>query len=236
MYYKTILCLADSRKNQGHCVAGKAFSNRILTSEWVRPISARSSHEVSECEKSYENGTAPSLLDVIEIALVEPRPLLHQTENHLLHHRRWWVKKRQASWPEVTGATDPDEWLFWAHTASTYHGLNDKIAEAHLQILGKSLRLIRVPQASVLVRREQGYEGNPSKRRVRVHFEKYSRHHLLPLTDTVLEAKYLDCPDGEYQLEDAIMCISQAELWHGYSFRVVASLLTQERCHQINAA
>lgn len=82
-YTKTILCLANSRKLSGRCIAGKEKLRRGY-GEWIRPVSARPSEEISEEERRYENGQSAQILDVISVPMREPRPGAHQTENHLI--------------------------------------------------------------------------------------------------------------------------------------------------------
>ena len=47
---KRIVCLANSRKLSGRCVAGRVFDGHEV-GEWVRPVSARQNEEVSEYER-----------------------------------------------------------------------------------------------------------------------------------------------------------------------------------------
>jgi hypothetical protein len=58
MYTKTILCLANSRKMSGRCIAGKEFDNGRLGA-WLRPISARATEELSDDDRNYEDGEDP---------------------------------------------------------------------------------------------------------------------------------------------------------------------------------
>jgi hypothetical protein len=104
---KIILCLANSRKLSGRCIAGREITPDGYAG-WVRPISARVSAEVSEEERRYENGSDPRVLDIIEVPVLAANPHLHQVENWVIdtggigarkarrHGRAWrhWSKSR----------------------------------------------------------------------------------------------------------------------------------------------
>jgi hypothetical protein len=106
LYLKTIICLANSRKPpSGRCIAGKVFENGNVK-EWIRPISRRPGHEVSEEERRYESGTKAQLLDIVTIPLVIASPSVHQIENHTLDDQYYWTKCGVASWDQVKLAVD----------------------------------------------------------------------------------------------------------------------------------
>jgi len=86
-----IVCLANSRKLSGRCIAGKEMV-RNKPRGWIRPVSAREHEEVSEYERQYEDGTDPRVLDIIDVELLEPRPRTYQQENWLLDPDLYWTK------------------------------------------------------------------------------------------------------------------------------------------------
>lgn len=65
---KTLVCLANSRKLLGRCVAGIVDGSQA---EWIRPISARPNREVSEYERQYEDGSDPRVLDIVSVPLLQ---------------------------------------------------------------------------------------------------------------------------------------------------------------------
>ena len=87
---KRIACLANSRKPQGRCIAGKEILGNEQLGGWIRPVSDRPGEEVSQIERQYENGGGPQLLDVIDIPLRLALPKNHQQENWLLDPDRRW--------------------------------------------------------------------------------------------------------------------------------------------------
>lgn len=231
MYEITILCLANSRKPpSGRCIAGKVYENGRTTADWVRPVSARPTHEVSEEERRYEGGTKAQLLDIISLPLREASPSRHQVENHTLDDQYYWEKQGAATWAQVTAAVDPYDATFWGNSQSTYHGLNDKVSEAVVDAIGSSLKLILVSDLVISVNRESGYEGSSSRRRVRARFTLRNTQYSMSITDPEIEERFLTQGDGEYQIGEAALCISLAEVWNGFAFRVVASVITRNRC------
>ncbi len=234
MYVKTIICLANSRKPpSGRCIAGKEFEGNKV-GKWVRPVSARPGHEVSEEERRYENGIRAQLLDIVSVPLIHVAPFDHQVENHVLDDTFCWTKTGTANWTQVVSCVDAFDPAFWGNSQSTFHGQNDKVAEAKAIRTGSSLKLIHVSDLEVVVHVEGGYRGTPGRRRVRGRFTLNNTPYLLSVTDPKIEEAYLLRSDGKYPVGDAALCVSLVEVWNGFAFRVIASLITQQRCAQIN--
>lgn len=71
---KKILCLANSRKRGGRCIAGRELL-ADSPGPWIRPVSDREHEEVSEEERQFEDGSEPKVLDVIVVRLIAPHPM-----------------------------------------------------------------------------------------------------------------------------------------------------------------
>ncbi|MGH3995945.1 MAG: dual OB domain-containing protein, partial [Pseudonocardiaceae bacterium] len=88
---KCIVCLANSRKLNGRCIAGKELV-KGRPAQWIRPVSSRDHQEVSEYERQYKDGTDPENLDIIDIPLLDAHPQEYQQENWLLDPNQYWSK------------------------------------------------------------------------------------------------------------------------------------------------
>src|SRR5436190_1749279 len=137
---KKLLCLANSRKLSGRCVAGKEFGP-MGPGPWVRPVSARPSEEVSIYERQYENGSDPRVLDIIKVPLIEPRPKTFQSENWLLDPDQYWVRDGRLTSQELPEICDDPDTL-WQNGYSTNHGLNDDVPEEIADTFHTSLYLL----------------------------------------------------------------------------------------------
>lgn len=221
-YTKTIICLANSRKITGRCVAGKEFAGGKIGG-WIRPVSGRPAGELSEEERRFENGQDPKLLDVINIPMVESRPHGFQTENHVIDDGYYWAKERDAGWDDLNAALDKVSGPLWDNSSSSYNGMNDRVEEAAANKLGNSLRLVEVNDLKIIVAVEGAEFGN-AKRKVRGRFTLNGVQYWLSVTDPVVERKYLAGADGEFKVGHAILCISLGEPYGGYAYKLIAGV------------
>ncbi|GGS46264.1 dual OB domain-containing protein [Actinokineospora fastidiosa] len=94
---KRIVCLANSRKHQGRCVAGIDLDS----GRWIRPISKRPGHELSASERQYEDGSEPAPLDVLDVPLIGHRPAEVHRENWLLDSGKRWRRAGRMTWDDL---------------------------------------------------------------------------------------------------------------------------------------
>ena len=164
---KRLVCLANSRKLSGLCIAGKEIRGSGY-GNWVRPVSARNTEEVSEEERQYEDGSDPTVPDIVDIPLLRSNPKDYQQENWLLDPDYYWTKAGRKNWDELAQVLDPIEPL-WVDGSSTYNGRNDRIPLAQATTLASSLRFIHVDDLIISVFRPGEDFGN-LKRRVQGRF------------------------------------------------------------------
>lgn len=227
---KSILCLANSKKMSGRCVAGREVRSDG-PGGWIRPVSARPTEEVSEDERQYRDGSDPRLLDIIEVPLIRAVPHACQSENWLLDPGEYWSRVRRVGWAELQGYVEAPATL-WTNGRSTYNGVNDEILQADADALPNSLVLIRVPALELKVFAPGADFGNP-KRRVQAVFVYRLVRHALWVTDPVIEREFKAQPDGSYPLGECCLCVSLGEPFqkrNGEScrYKLVAAVIRRE--------
>jgi len=211
MVTKKIVCLANSFRPGGSCVAGIEIVNGQY-GDWIRPISHRANEAISDFEKTYADGTRLALLDVIEISFDAHRPEHHQTENWLISRGVKWRKLRTASRDELLGAVIPQTAPLWLPAQSTNRGLNDKIATDVAQNFTCSLALIKPETADVEVSVNRYNPDNP-KTEIWVEFSWSGIDHKMKLTDPVQFERFKTGGGGCHRLKNPFLCISLAEVW-----------------------
>jgi len=223
-YTKTIVCFANSRKTAGRCIAGKEWQNDE-PGEWVRPVSVRETHEVSEEERRYEDGHDPQLLDIIRVPCDGPQPLGHQCENHVIDPEYYWAKQGVLPWENLERWLDnPDK--LWETGESSYAGFNNRISIGEQD--GTSLYLVAVDRLRLLVGRKAP-EYPDSKRAVRGQFVYRGTTYRMDVTDPIIERIYLNQADGQYDIRHPVLCISLGDPYQGYYYKLIAAVLHRER-------
>lgn len=212
---KRIVCLANSRKKRGFCVAGRELLATGV-GPWLRPVSDRESEEVSPQEQAYQNGKSPQLLDVIDIPLIEPRPKGHQTENWLLDPQKRWQYAGKMRWEDLNGlAENPVE--LWVNGQSTNAGLNDRMRPEDAANLRGSLYLLHLDNLDLRV-------FVYFRRRIHAIFTHHGISYSIAVTDPAFESKYYAGENGIFPLGECFVTISLGEPYEGYCYKLVAGI------------
>ena len=206
---KRMVCLANSIKLSGHCVAGREIAASGAPGHWIRPVSSRPEREVSEKERQLEDTSEPELLDILEIALKKHVPQACHSEDWLLDANRRWRRVGRIHIEDVEPYVEAPLTL-WINGHSTRHGINDEIPQQDADKLPNSLHLIRAEDVTIRVS-EQTYQGVQRRPQVRAHFEYGADHYRLSATDPLVRDRYLAQGNGVYSLGPCYLTVSLGE-------------------------
>jgi hypothetical protein len=222
MERKRIVCLANSRKLNGRCIAGLELLENGH-GPWIRPVSAREHEEVSEYERQYEDGSDPQVLDVIDIPLLEPRANRYQPENWLLDPEEYWARVERFPAADLDELVDKPGKL-WLNGGHTFNGRNDQIPIDQAAAATSSIRLIRADRMQLKVFAPGEAFGN-TKRRVQARFRWGGDEYWLWVTDPIVERAYLGRQDGDYEMGRHYLTVSVGEPYNGFCYKLVAAVI-----------
>lgn len=224
-YSKTILCLANSRKLQGRCVAGREMGADGL-GRWVRPVSKQPGGELSASNRQYEGAIEPSLGDIITIPIIKVQEKSYQSENHIIDETKYWLKSGQATFADMAAAVERDPDKLWINGHNSFHGMNDKIPLDLACLLPSSLRLIEAKNIRLRVQAEQAIFGD-NQLKVRAYFAMAEVDYALTVTDPTIQDQCVAAGSGWYDLGDALLCLSLSEPLRGFVYKLVAGIIRQ---------
>ena len=201
---RRIVCLANSRKPDGRCVAGKLYAQGQFGA-WLRPISVREGEELSEQERQISKGVEPALLDIVEFKISGHKPSAHQPENFTISPQHKFKKVGQLSAEELLKVIDKPTNLWIMGYQSKTFGKNDLVPPNRISEVSNSLYLIN-PHTFII----QVVQGTYSLQ-VRGQFSYLGADYNLRITDPVVEERYIPKGAGEYKIDDVLLTISLAE-------------------------
>lgn len=222
---KTIVCLANSRKHSGRCIAGKELLPTGY-GQWIRPVSIRPTGEISEEDRRYKDGGTPKILDIISIRMIAATPLLYQSENYTIDAAFYWEKSGSCAWSDVAQMLDQPPSL-WTNGDSSYSGINDRLRVEVAAKLQNSLTIIEPKNLVIRVSAEGAAFGNP-KRKVRAYFYNNKVHYALSVTDPVAETAFLAKSDDSYEVSNTYLSVSLGEVYEGSCYKLVAAMISKE--------
>lgn len=214
---KQIVCLANSRKYSGYCVAGKTVSDNGI-GEWIRPVSDTENGELSINSIILDNGKIPRLLDIITVSLAEYASHSYQTENYAMGNQ-YWSRAGELPVSDLPGLCD-DVGTLWLNGYHSQHGVNDRIPEEITnETVSSSLVFIKPDNAHISVREE----SHKKKIRAKFHFKGIA--YCLVVTDPVTEGRYYGEKTGEYPLDNVFFTVSLGEPYNEYCYKLVAGVI-----------
>lgn len=205
---REILCLANSWKPGGRCVAGL-----LPDGSWIRPVTATGNGSLAPQMCMLDVGRPVRALDVVRVGVKRAEPRLHQPENWVITDKRW----------KFVDARDPSEVQDFLDGALTdepelFGTTSNKVAWSRIQQRGTDSSLALVKAANPAF----GWNPHkPSQRRARFVYRGFT--YDLPIT---FEFDLL--PTGEQEHLSAstwYFTISLGEPYEGGCFKLIAGAI-----------
>jgi hypothetical protein len=215
-----IVCLANSRKHGGRCVAGKVLTDDHSTGEWIRPVSGAEDGRLDPDDTAVDTGEMPALGDILRIRTGPRRNAGYPRENRLIGPGPW---RRDGAWP-AHRLDDLLDWpdTLWLNGHGSGDGANDRVpaewAEARAT---HSLVFIRPEKFAIHVR-----TGANGLKQIRAGFSFRGESYRLPVTDEVVERAFLSRDFGGYPIPGPVyLCVSLGEPCEGFCYKLVAGVM-----------
>ncbi|MBP9018147.1 MAG: hypothetical protein KBG17_10455 [Paludibacteraceae bacterium] len=216
-----IICLANSYKHGGRCIAGIRTDGK----GWIRPISNSLHGELNDQDYRLSNGTDLEVLDLVNISLTKPRPSKHQPENWLFEKKPWELIARPAPsdvFKIVRDMVSADSFLLQdTSDRISYKALDSKPAPSSLAIIQPKNLKFRVTDS---------FSGS---KQLRARFDLGNGTFDLVVTDPIWKERLRNKNNGTYSLSDVgidiklpiYLTISLGEPLDGYCYKLVAAIL-----------
>ena len=199
MAVRRIVCLANSYKFGGLCVAGIELMPNGSFGQWIRPVTNRSGRAINHFEQTCTDGTPSRLLDILDIDFGDALPENHQSENILIKSGKKWKKIGRFPPANLTQILHYGNEPLWPYAKRIFNGQSDEIPADKLPYIKISLALIR--PTSAMVRVFQSRYKQKGKLDARVRFERGGELNNLKLIDLQKSSNFQNECAVEYSLK-----------------------------------
>jgi hypothetical protein len=206
------VCLANSFKEGGRCVAGIVLdTNNNLENgniRWIRPVAISTAH--GEIPIHLVNNT--KLLDIVEIDVINyPNSAGYQSENAL------FVEIPMT----VLGRYNHNLDILCSSNRLIFGNRGRAIPEESIVNLNHSLMFIKATDFEVYNR---VYEDNP-RPQIRLKFTYNANQYDLPITDPVFLQNYQSNPNLIMNFNQMYMTVSVGVVHNDWYYKLVASII-----------
>lgn len=165
-------------------------------------------------------------MDIIDIPLVRHQPETYQTENWLLEPDHYWEVAGRLDWNDLQAMSENPPTL-WISGSSSGAGKNDRVPLEDARRLNNSLYLLSLGDMELKVF-APGAAFRNLKRRVQGRFMHRNVEYSLWVTDPLIERDYLARENGFYRIGECFATISLGEPHEGFSYKLIAAIITRD--------
>lgn len=209
-----LVCLANSFKEGGRCLAGIELDNQnnpVIVNgrpKWIRPICNTNHGEVPTYLVSHLN-----ILDIIEINVTRNPNTDYQSENALFE---------ETSICNL-GTFDRNNLnTLCENPLIIFNNRGNAVAQDTIRNLTRSLIFITTNNFEVT---ERTYEDTQRKQ-TRLVFTHRTNQYNFPITDPVFLHHYQADPDFIEDIEKLFLCLSLGVVWQNWYYKLVAGIIT----------
>lgn len=216
---KTFVCLANSYKHGGRCVAGLCVED----GRWIRLRGKALDGALQPNEYLLDDGSEVRLLDVVQVELRGAVPSACHPEDWQIAPVGWRLCQRPlaaATWRNLVSAADS--------ATTILRGYRDRMSSDEIRIkpLQASLALICPTELWWWIREERG------KRKMRAIFRRHHVTYDFAITDPRWLERLDLMPAGIYPNatladpnSEMWLTISLSEAFHGWHYKLVAAVV-----------
>ncbi len=150
-----IICLANSRKHGGRCVAGL----RLDGAGWLRPVGTLPDGTLYPPNYTLGDGTEAALLDLIQVGVRAHRPAPHQSENWIIDGTTWTLLSRPMGANLVQVLQNAI-----MHGPELLRGFSDRVPYAGFQQQHATASLTLIAPDTIDLYHQLSYRGRPQAR------------------------------------------------------------------------
>ena len=218
-----IICLANSRKMQGRCLAGLKTDG----SGWIRLVGANGDGMLFPAEYRLQDGTEPKLLDILQIGCSGPKPELHQPENLRIDRMHWHLAARPA--PEPVQSLLRSSLVKGPLLLGNFGSKRDY---AGFGLTPAAASLVLIAPDDLLWHIKTGVRGN---RQTKADFHLTHTPYSLSITDPVWTQRLAHLPLGIHPQDAAgvgpheqvlfTVSLSEPLEWNNHCYKIVAGVI-----------
>jgi len=227
-----MICLANSRKMQGRCIAGLRTDGQ----GWIRPVAAGADGTLHAAGYCLPDGSEPQILDVIQLGCAGGKPEPHQPENQRVSRTPWQLVSRPAPGclPEAVRSLLLGSLVKGPLLLGNF---GDKRDYGILCRTPAASSLVLVAPENLLWHIKTGVRGN---RQTKAEFHLTHTPYSLSVTDPVWAQRLAHLPNGRYPREAAsvgadeqilfTVSLSEPLEWNNHCYKLVAGVITLPNC------
>ena len=211
------VCLANSMKEGGKCMAGIELNEELLPvmkngiPKWLRPVCNTPHGEIPDWL------AAPFvLLDILSVDILALKPQGYQTENFAFDER---------SMRKVSSFPFPNLDALCSSCDMIFGNTGKAISEEFISQLDHSLMLVKACEFHPYLQPNPNRKNKPQ---IRMRFMYQGNEYDFPITDPVFRYEFCENQLLLKDIKEIYLCLSISIAWEGWHFKLIAGIFYEK--------